>query len=412
VHPNAAGMTPAAVAGRAPVIAVLAVFAGICGVLTLVVGTGATIAGPSMPYLDGPVWLDGWFQGDSVWYLHIAENGYSYHPGEQSSIAFFPSYPMAARALGSLLGGQFQVAGSLLGVACGAAAVSLFVVWAWRRLPRRSALTAIAVMMLYPYSFFLYGAMYSDSLFLLAALGGFMLLERRLYWWAGLAGIVATAGRPVGLAVAVGLTIRMLEMLAERRIEARGDQPADGSVPRPRWRDMLAAVRDVRWPQAGVLISILGLLGWCGYLWVQFGDPLAWLAVQEAPGWSQGSGPKTLFKIGYLDTMRNGPFGVAFRLTAQALMCLIAILLMRRVFRLFGWGYLAYAAVVLAIPLIGTKDFMGTGRYVLAAFPVIAAAGHLLANLPNRWARPVVLALLGAGLIAATATFSMSIAVS
>ena len=46
--------------------------------------------------------------------------------------------------------------------------------------------------------------------------------------------------------------------------------------------------------------------------------------------------------------------------------------------RRFGWGYAAYAAVVIAIPIIGTKDFMGTGRYVLAAFPVIAAAGDFL----------------------------------
>ena len=36
--------------------------------------------------------------------------------------------------------------------------------------------------------------------------------------------------------------------------------------------------------------------------------------------------------------------------------------------------------MVLAIPIIGTKDFMGTGRYVLAAFPVIAAAGEFLAT--------------------------------
>ncbi len=53
------------------------------------------------------------------------------------------------------------------------------------------------------------------------------------------------------------------------------------------------------------------------------------------------------------------------------------MLLLRRVHRRFGWGYLAYAAVVLAIPIIGTKDFMGTGRYVLVAFPVMAAAGDL-----------------------------------
>ena len=69
-------------------------------------------------------------------------------------------------------------------------------------------------------------------------------------------------------------------------------------------------------------------------------------------------------------------------------MCLLAVLLLPRVCRLFGWGYLAYAVVVLAIPIIGTKDFMGTGRYVLAAFPVIAAAGQFLADRRRQWIAP------------------------
>jgi len=47
--------------------------------------------------------------------------------------------------------------------------------------------------------------------------------------------------------------------------------------------------------------------------------------------------------------------------------------------------YPAYALVVLAIPLIGTGDFLGTGRYVMVAFPVMAAGGHLLATLRWPW---------------------------
>ena len=44
-----------------------------------------------------------------------------------------------------------------------------------------------------------------------------------------------------------------------------------------------------------------------------------------------------------------------------------------------------------AIPLIGTKDFMGTGRYVLAAFPVIAAAADFTRRRTARWLRAGVL---------------------
>lgn len=399
--------------GRVPVLAVLGVFAAIAVVLTVIVTIGENIAGTELPYEDGPGWLDGWSEGDSGWYFGIATHGYFYNPGQQSSIAFFPTYPLTVRGIGELTGGDYQIAGSMVGVVAGAAAAVLFASWVWRRLPRAGAITAIAVLLLYPYSFFLYGAMYSDSLFLLTAIGAFLLLERRQYWLAGLVGALATAGRPVGVAVAVGLAVRMLEMLAESRAsQAAGTSPGAMVPARPGWRDLFRAVPAIRFRQAGVLVAGLGLASWCIYLWVEFGDPVAFATVQAAPGWYQQGGPRTWFKVNYIGTMLFGPLENAIKLTAQALMCLLAILLLPRVYRLFGWGYLAYAVVVLAIPIIGTKDFMGTGRYVLAAFPVIAAAGHFLAGLRRRWIRPVVLAVLGVGLMVATAFFSMGVPVS
>ena len=69
--------------------------------------------------------------------------------------------------------------------------------------------------------------MYADSLFLLCAIGAFVLLERRWYLAAGLVGALATAGRPVGVAVAVGLVVRTLEMLAETRRASRDAAAAD-----------------------------------------------------------------------------------------------------------------------------------------------------------------------------------------
>ena len=42
-------------------------------------------------------------------------------------------------------------------------------------------------------------------------------------------------------------------------------------------------------------------------------------------------------------------------------------------------SYAVYVLAVVGIPIIGTKDWQGTGRYLLAAFPVFAAlAGWLL----------------------------------
>ncbi|WP_456824325.1 hypothetical protein [Cellulomonas sp. P5_E12] len=369
---------------------------------------GLTSTPRSQPLLQGPAWLDGWFQGDSGWYYQIVTNGYFFTPGSQSSIAFFPVYPLGVRGLGDLLG-DVQLAGSLLGLLAGLAAVLLFSGWVWARLPRRSAALAIAVLMLYPYSFFLYGAMYADSLFLLCAIGAFLLLERRWYLAAGLVGALATAGRPVGVAVAVGLVVRTLELLADDRPARRG---APATVSRAGWREVVGAVRDVRARQLGVLVSVLGIVAWCVYLGLTFGHPLAWIETESSPGWNQGVGPRTWFKLTFAGTLLRGPWDIAALLALQALACLAAVLLVRRVWLRFGWGYTAFTVVVLLIPLLGTKDFMGTGRYVLVAFPVIAAAGDYLAGLRHRWISVAVLGLCGALLLVLTYLYGRTVEVS
>ncbi|UZN03002.1 glycosyltransferase family 39 protein [Cellulomonas sp. S1-8] len=419
---------------------VAAAFTVLVVALSVVVALSTRAQRRQDPELLGPSWLDGWYQYDAAWYLGIVRGGYSYSPGQQSSVAFFPAYPLSVGALGDVLG-DHQVAGQLLTVLCGLVAVVLFALWARRRLPRRSAVMAVAVLLLYPYAFFLYGPMYADALFLLSAVLAFVLLERRWYLAAGLVGAVATAGRPVGVAVAVGLVVRTLEILAEDRRAAReaaseaGSEVAsvpasevvseaggaveavapggvDAAPVRPGWRDLVAAVRDVRLRHVGVLVSGLGLVGWCVYLWLAFGHPLAFVEVESAPGWNQGVGPRTWFKIVYAGTLIKGPYDVALLLTLQALACLCAVLLLRRVQRLFGWGYAAFTAVVLLIPIIGTKDFMGTGRYVLVAFPVLAAAGDFLATRSRRWVAPVTLVVCGILLVVLTFLFGRGVAVS
>ncbi|PZA19291.1 hypothetical protein DMO24_21515 [Modestobacter versicolor] len=381
---------------------------------------------PDFPFLDGPGWLDAWFHGDSGWYYGIAADGYWYDPGSQSPIAFFPAYPLVVYGVGQLLGEDWSTAAGLVTLASAAAMVALFAAWVRTRLPARTAVVAVVLLLVYPYSFFLYGTGYSDALFMLSALGSFALLERRHYVLAGLVGILATGGRPVGIAVLVGLVVRAVEMIAEERA-ARAERPLvlatggsasgppaetrpSGPVP---WRDMVAAVPFVRWRQAALLVSGAGLAGWMVYLGVRFGDPLAFVAVQEAPGWNQGSGPYTWFKVVFLGTLVKGLWANIALLVPQALACLVAVLLLRTVWRRFGWGYAAFAVVTLAIPIIGTKDFMGAGRYVLSAFPVVAAAAVVLVEGRRpRWLLPVVLVVLSIGLCVATIAFARGVEVS
>jgi hypothetical protein len=356
--------------------------------------------------LNGPALLDGWFHRDSGWYWSIAEHGYSYHPGQQSSIAFFPSYPLTVRGVGDVIGGDMQLAGSLVAVIAAFGAVLLFAQWARARLAPRSAVVATALMLLYPFSFFLYGPVYGDSMFILAAVAAFVLLDRGHPVLAAVIGVTATAGRPVGLAVTVGLAVRALELLAARRRAERGE---DGP---PSLREIVAVIPLARFREYVTLLSVSGLIAWCVYLQVEFGDALAWIHVQEAPGWNQGSGLHTWLKVDFIGTLIKGPLQNVLLLTPQALASGLAVLLIPRVRRLFGWGYAALAAGVLAIAIVGTKDFMGTGRYALAAFPVIAAAGDVLATRSKRWLVPLALGISGTGLVVATFFYSRGFAVS
>jgi hypothetical protein len=387
---------------------------------------------PDHLFLDGPRWLDAWFQGDSGWYYRIADQGYSYTPGQQSPIAFFPTFPLLVHAVGVLLGGDYSTAAGLVTLACAAGVVMLFADWVRSRVQPRTAVVAVALLLVYPYSFFLYGSGYGDASFLLSALGAFALLERRHYVLAGLVGALATAGRPVGIAVAVGLVVRAVEMIAQDRAARRdtavlvgtaaGSGSAAAGPPGVRaaeragpvaFRELLRSVRFLRWRQAVLLVSGAGLLAWMVYLGVRFGDPVAFATVQGAPGWNQGGGPRTWFKVPFFGALYFGRWDDVILVVPQALVGVAAVLLVRTVWRRFGWGYTVYTVVSLAIPLIGTKDFMGSGRYVLAAYPVLAAAAVVLTgDRRPRWLAPAVLAVLFVGLCTATVAFVNGVEVS
>src|SRR5688572_27974358 len=85
-----------------------ALFVAIAALLYLVMGvvaprlpeaSGLRLA----PAFTGPDWLAGWAQWDSGWYHRIASDGYSWVAGQQSTVAFFPAYPLVVRAFGVLV---------------------------------------------------------------------------------------------------------------------------------------------------------------------------------------------------------------------------------------------------------------------------------------------------------------------
>lgn len=373
---------------------------------------------PGLPAAAHPGPLQAWMRFDSGWYLEIATRGYFFQSGRQSPVAFFPTYPLLMRLGGTVV--DVGVAGVVLTLVGGLVSVLLFATWCGDRLPRAATVTGVAVLLLYPYSLYLYGAVYADAVFVACALGAFVLLERGHPWAAGLVGALAAAGRPVGVAVAIGLVVRAVELAGRRaqRADVAGGVLAVGGV--RGWADRAGAARDgvvrsvrhLRWSDAGVLLAGTGLAGYLVYQWVAFGTPTAFLATESAPGWNQGSGPKVLLKFAFFYRMLHGNPAQLAQLLLPALVCLGTLLLLPRIRRRFGWGYAVYTAVLIALPIYGTKDFMGTGRYLLPAFPAIAALAELMTQRLSAGTRRAVLSVSAVLLTVAVALYGLGFEVS
>jgi len=334
-----------------------------------------------IPPFHGWRWLQGWAQWDSGWYTAIAQGGYGYIPGRQSTIAFFPTYPLLMRAVALVVRNTY-VAGFAITVASGAAATRLFYGWVSERMSPPKAWAGVALLLLYPYAFFLYGAVYPTAFFVMAVIGAFVLLEHDHPCLAGLVGALATGARPTGIVLVVALAVRAYE----RRKQL-------GDAARPVWWD------------AGVLLSALGLAAFCLYQWRRFDDPFAFITVQSA--WDQESGVRTWLKLRFfedLGTLRDRNVLASLSYLTHPVLTVGALALVPRVFRRFGYGYGVYALLIILVPAISTKNFFGMSRYLLAAFPCFAVMGELLAERPGL--AKVVYPVAAVGLVALTAAYS------
>jgi len=381
-------------------------------------------------YPGGPL-AEMWMRWDANWYREIIRHGYRYYPGVQSSVAYFPAYPLAVASIAWAFPGV-PAAAVTVTLLSGLGAAILFHRWCSERMSPAAATTALLVLLVYPYAWYLYGAVYSDAFFVMLVLSAFVLVEKERYWLAGIVGLVVTASRPTGIAVAVGLVLVVLERANAARRElvttdgplanvgsagrsvtfVDADEPGTVAVAvRPKHSPArFARELGVRFDPRGfprlaapVLVSFIGFAAWCAYLYARFGDALLFVDAEGA--WHQGAGPRTWFKYEFFSKIHQVPHSIfADSLMLHAVLGVAAMLLVPRVARRFGWGYAGYVVVVMGIPLLGTKDFMSCGRYLLAAFPVFAVVGLGLAELatgphPRQWPRRLWLGVSGSLLV-------------
>jgi hypothetical protein len=332
-------------------------------------------------------------QWDARWFLHIARDGYN-----ATSAAFFPLYPALLSLLGSSL-----VLGTLLSlVAAGLGAWCISEI-ARPLLGEDGARDSVLVLALFPTAF-VFTALYSDGLFLALSAASFLAAQRRRPWLAGVAGGLAVATRPMGLALLPALVVLLW----------------------PRRR------KDV-WQLAALLLLPAAVGLYALYLDHELGDAFAFASAQASPEWEREvptlgpisglwmaiqagghGGLEILFHLpraqsvgveGHSPTDRIA-FWNAVHLVLLVPVAWLTWLAWKRLGLAFGLYALATLVIVLTAPSRGFP-LVSLPRFLLADFPVLIAIAAVIQGRPRL--RTAVLVGLGASSAAAGVAFSRGV---
>ena len=297
---------------------------------------------------------------DADRYLEIAESGYRYGHGYE---AVFPGYSLLVRALHGPLG-SYERAGVAVTLASGLVAVCLFWHWMGRKgLPRAQRNLGLALFLLYPYGFMLFGVPYSDGLLVALVLGALVLAEHDRPWLAALVGAAATFTRPNSLPLVAALLVMSLESTGTLTLAAG----------QPVWRMRLDRTR-LRGRHLSAAVALLGVGAFAIWMRDRTGDALYFWSVQESWGHRPITDPFNWLKA---NLVRNGNIflepldhlneAITFGIIVAAVVAL------PRLGRRFGWAYPVLTLGLLVTTWVQAPVFAPSGRYLLPAIPFLIA---------------------------------------
>lgn len=151
--------------------------------------------------------LSVWGHWDSNWYLKIAHSGYL--GADRFGLVFFPLFPLMARIVGTIIGGDLYIGGLIVNNV--AAVVTLWYLYKFcaERWGRNLAVRAAKYFVIFPTSFYISGFL-TESLFVMLSVMIFYYAYRRRWIIAGpLAGLLSIS-RPVGILIIVPLVLLYL----------------------------------------------------------------------------------------------------------------------------------------------------------------------------------------------------------
>src|SRR5215472_1229192 len=166
-----------------------------------------------------------WARWDSGWYLDIAEHGYSFVPGKQSNVAFFPLYPELMHVFHLVIPLPRDVGWLDDGIILSNVALLVALIYLYRLVrldyDRRTAARAVLYLCVFPTTLFL-SAVYSDSLFLALVVSAFYYARTTRWLAAGVLAAAAALCRAPGVLLIIPLG---LEYFSQKAFQWRQIRP-------------------------------------------------------------------------------------------------------------------------------------------------------------------------------------------
>lgn len=313
--------------------------------------------------------LGPWQRFDTQRYMRIARDGYA----QEEDSVFPPLYPWLVRGLSSVLGGgtAARLAAGLLisNLATLGLLILLYRVVA-TELGAQHATRTLVYLVLFPTGFFLFAA-YTESLFVLLALGSFWAGRNGRYPLAGILGFLAAATRLTGWVLVVPLAYFVIRkrLPANRQVSRmtnNGSQITAHGLRITVYRLLLAALPGI------ALVLFIVYRWWLGLPPLPEVYGRYWFQSTGIPGQDIFSALQTLFLGG--EVRRNEIIALALD-TANTLLLIATTIL---AFRRLGVSYGLYAALLLLFMLLPTspvKPLYSFSRYALAFFPTFMLLG-------------------------------------
>ncbi|MFZ2226169.1 MAG: hypothetical protein WAZ78_02545 [Candidatus Moraniibacteriota bacterium] len=284
---------------------------------------------------------------DSYWYLDIVHNGYYLKTDNTlSNVVFFPLYPALIKTAGTVLGGNFVLAGWLLSMAFLFLACVYFGKLLREFHPKVDPQLPIILMLIFPTAFF-FNVIYTESLFLFLTIATFYYAFRQKFYLAGLFAFLGALAHSNGVFLALPILWEVVRISG--------------------WKNVLAPKVFVKLIPA--FFAPIGSFAFITYDYLKFDDPFLFFKIQSNWGrafsinWEHFSffSNPSIANMGIDITLAIFIIGATI-MVGRKISVLYALFMSATLFAAFSSGTL-----------------MSVGRYSLVMFPLFI----LLASIKN-----------------------------